>query len=80
MSSPKSQWSRELKRVRDEGFEEGLQKGRQEILDFLEYAYLKSPTQPDRGTPEAEAILKIATDASQHIQSRMKSAKKGSRK
>jgi hypothetical protein len=79
MSSPKSQFSRDLKKVRDEGFEEGLQKGRQEILDFLEHAYLEAPDRPARSTPEAQAILQVARDASQHFQSKLNGKKRARR-
>lgn len=79
MSSPRSQWSREIKRARDEGFDEGLAKGRQEILDWLEHAYMRAPERPDRNTPKAEAILEMASAASQHFQSKQKS-KKGARR
>lgn len=48
------------------GHEEGLQKGRQEILDWLENAYMRDP-RPDRGTPLAEAILQMATAAREHF-------------
>jgi hypothetical protein len=63
---------KELKRARDEGFEEGLTKGRQEILDWLQRAYLDDPGRPDRGTPKAEAILEMASAASLHFQKRVK--------
>lgn len=56
----------DLKRVRDEGFDEGLKKGRQEIVDYLQIAYLADDA-PARGTPEAEAILTIAREASKHF-------------
>ena len=69
--------ARELKKARDEGFNEGLQKGRQEILDWLQKAYLEDPGRPDRGTPKAEAILELARDASAHFIAR---AKKGGRR
>ena len=78
MASPKSQWTRELKRARDEGFDEGLAKGRQEILDWLEAAYL-GPKAPDRDSPEGQAILQLAKDASQHFNSETKS-KRGVRR
>ncbi len=60
-----------VEEIRQEGFNEGLQKGRQEILDFLEYAYLSDPGRPDRGTPKAQAILEIADAASKHFQNKV---------
>lgn len=56
-----------VEQARKEGFEDGLEKGRQEILDWLEHAYIKSPDRPDRGTPEAQAILTLARDAAAHF-------------
>jgi hypothetical protein len=63
---------RELEKIRKEAHEEGLQKGRQEILDWLENAYLNDPGRPDRGTPKAEAILELARAASIHFNKRVK--------
>jgi len=67
-------------RIRQEGFDEGLAKGRQEILDWLEYAYLKDPGRPDRGTPKAEAILELAQAAQQHFIQKTNGKKRGSRR
>lgn len=71
----------DIERARVEGFEEGLQKGRVEILDFLEYSYLRDPGRPDRGTPKAEAILELAAHASEHfaakVSNRVRVKKKG---
>ena len=67
-------YQRDLDMARREGFEEGLAKGRQEILDWLEHAYIKDPNRPDRGTPKAEAILELAKDAALHFT--VKSGKK----
>lgn len=54
--------------------EEGLSEGRREILDWLQEKYLNDPDRPDRGTPEAEALLQLVREASQHISSLEKSA------
>jgi hypothetical protein len=54
-------------KIRQEGFDEGLAKGRHEILDWLEHAYIDDPGRPDRGTPKAEAILELAQAARQHF-------------
>lgn len=80
MSAPTSQWTRQVKLVRKEGFDEGLAKGRQEIIDWLEAAYLGAPDRPDRDTPEAKAILKLAEDAAKHFKAKTKPKKKGARK
>lgn len=58
-----------MQQVRDEGYQEGLQKGRQEILDWLQEQYLTSPTRPDRGSPKAQALLLLAKDAAAYIRS-----------
>jgi hypothetical protein len=58
------------------GFQEGLAKGRQEVLDFLEHAYLTDQGRPDRNTPKAEAILEIARAASKHINLKLKKGRK----
>jgi hypothetical protein len=60
------------------GREEGLQQGRQEILDWLERAYINDPGRPDRGSPKAEAMLELARDAADHFRKLTK--KKGRRK
>lgn len=60
-------YQRDIDRAREEGFNEGLKKGRGEILDFLQYSYLEAPDRPDRGTPKAEAILEVARDAQAHF-------------
>lgn len=66
--------------AREEGFKEGLEKGRMEILDFLQHAYLEDPGRPDRGTPKAEAILEVARDAQQHFVAKANPLKKGRRR
>jgi hypothetical protein len=70
-------YRRDITNARKEGFDEGLQKGRQEILDWLENAYLRDPGRPDRGTPKAEAIIELAQAAGMHFN---KVLKKGRRK
>ena len=69
--------SRDLQRAQRVGEDIGLRKGRQEILDWLEAAYLSDPGRPDRGTPKAEAILEMARDAANHFNEELK---KGRRK
>lgn len=51
----------------NDGFDQGLKKGHRDIVDWLMDQYLGSDARPDRGTPEAEAILKLARRAMQHI-------------
>lgn len=79
MGSPRSANSRELAHAEKIGFERGLEKGRQEILDWLEHAYINDPGRPDRGTPKAEAILELAKAASQHFMSKT-NGKRGTRR
>lgn len=60
-----------IESAREAGYEvghsEGLAKGRQEILDFLQHAYIEDEGRPDRGTPEAKAILELAKSCQLHI-------------
>lgn len=58
--------------ARKEGFLEGQKKGRQEILDWLETAYLTDMGRPDRGSPKAEAILTLAQEASVYFKKKTK--------
>lgn len=74
---PATKYRKDIEQVRKEGFDEGLAQGRQEILDYLERAYLEDPGRPARGTPKAEAMLEIAHEAAAHFR---KLAKKGRRK
>lgn len=69
-----------LRRMREEGFNEGLEKGRQEILDWLENAYLNPSIRPARTTPEAEAIMTLARDAHAHFTAKMTARNKKGRK
>jgi len=64
---PDSRIAQDLKRMRQEGREEGLKEGRREILDWLQNAYLDDPDRPDRGSPKAEAILELAKAANAHF-------------
>lgn len=52
--------------VREEGRTEGVQQGRKEILDWLESKYL-GPDAPNRGTPEAVALLTLAGEAANYM-------------
>lgn len=60
--------------ARQEGFHEGQQKGRQEIIDWLQKEYLSDHT--DRTTPEAKAILQLARDASLHLRGQSKASRR----
>lgn len=66
----------QVKRALDVAYREGLKKGRLEVLDFLETAYLKAPDRPDRSTPRGEAILQVARDAAAHFREVMTREKK----
>jgi hypothetical protein len=61
---------RDLDHAHQVGFEEGLAKGRQEILDWLQNAYLDPKV--ERGSHRGEAILQVAKDASNHFNNRTK--------
>jgi hypothetical protein len=47
---------------------EGLKEGRLELIDWLKGRYLVDEDRPDRGTPEAQAILTLAGEALKHLQ------------
>lgn len=53
--------------ARDDGYEDGLEAGRLEILDWLQAAYIADEGRPDRGSPKGEAILELARDAAAHF-------------
>lgn len=69
-----SRHERDLEQSRRNGFREGLKKGHQDIVEWLQNAYL-GPNSPNRGTPEAAAILKLARDASLHFQEQERNAR-----
>lgn len=48
------------------GVEEGFNRGRKLSLDFLQEKYLADDA-PDRGTPEANAILTLVRELTQHL-------------
>lgn len=56
----------QLKRAFDDGVLEGRRKARKEFLDYLERRYTAKDA-PDRGTPEARAILVLAKDVGQYF-------------
>ena len=59
---------KEALRIAEEvGHEAGLDQGRQEILKWIEDCYINDAGRPDRGTPEAEALLEVAKNAAKHI-------------
>lgn len=53
-------------------FEVGRKQGREEMrikaLTFLQDKYLSDDNRPDRGTPEAKAILQLAKELSELLQ------------
>lgn len=53
-------------KVYDLGFKNGAAHGFEELrmsaLTFLQDKYITDPNRPDRGTPEAEAILTLASE------------------
>jgi hypothetical protein len=67
----------QLDHLRYEGYREGLDRGRQDMIDWLQHAYLDDPGRPDRGTPKADAILEVARAGMSHIKSlKLKEKKK----
>jgi hypothetical protein len=65
-----------LKIEHDIGFNEGLQKGLQASIDFLQDAYENDPGRPDRGSPKAEAILEMTRALGIHLRKKLKELKK----
>ena len=64
-------WGREeIKKALDHAQEvgrlEGVDQGRREILDWLQSRYL-GENSPDRGSPEAQAVLTLAREASDYL-------------
>lgn len=50
----------------DLGFKKGAEHGfdelKTDVLDWLQAKYITDPDRPDRGSPEGEAILKLARE------------------
>lgn len=70
-------YERDIKRARDEGYKDGLRKGRIEIIDLLEKKYL-APDAPARGSEKAKAILELTCDISEHLRKLARTPKKKS--
>jgi len=69
VNDPKAKKNRqdlELKKSRDEGFRDGVRTGHQDLIDWLQDRYMGSEG-PERGTPQATALLTLARDASNHF-------------
>lgn len=69
----------DVERAHQDGFDAGLEKGRQEILDWLEHEYIHAENRPDRGTPKAEAIMELVAAASAHFRAKV-TGKRGKKK
>jgi flagellar biosynthesis/type III secretory pathway protein FliH len=63
-----------LANARDEGYEDGLEKGRLEVLDWLQEKYLADDA-PARGSKKAQALLQLAREAAEHFQPLVGAAK-----
>ncbi len=74
----RERYHRDISTARKEGELEGLEKGRKEILDWLEKEYTK-PGAPDRGSPEALAILKVTTAAAKYFRRRVEQDQRNQR-
>lgn len=70
--SVKDKLIEELTKARDEGFDDGIVRGRREILDWLQNAYINDVGRPDRGSPKAQAILEMANAAARHFKLKLK--------
>lgn len=71
---------RGLKAAYDDGEQAGLDQGRLEIIDFLEQRYLKDADRPDRGTPQADAMLQLAREAADYFRPRVGTKTKGNKR
>jgi hypothetical protein len=58
--------TKQLKSAYDDGFEKGREAGHKDLLDFLQNRFL-SKRGPDRGSPEADALLKLAAEAARYF-------------
>lgn len=61
-----AKYHRDIIRARAEGVAEGRQIARKEAVDWLQHRYLADDA-PDRGTPEASAILKLTRELVQYM-------------
>ncbi len=56
------------------GMEAGIKEGKRimarDMVTWLEHKYM-APDAPDRGTPEAEAILKLTRELSEELRGRL---------
>lgn len=55
--------------IREEGRQEGIREGRGQILEFLQHQYM-DPGRPDRGSPEAQAILEVTRNIMRNFKNR----------
>lgn len=58
---------RQIKEIEDQAYNRGHDAGLRAMLTWLEAKYINNPDRPDRGTPEAETLLQLAREASQHV-------------
>jgi hypothetical protein len=58
--------SAEMARVREEGVREGIRLGHNDLVDWLQERYV-DVRGPARGSAEANALLKLAREASLHF-------------
>lgn len=51
------------------GVERGKMATQYEVLTFLEKKYIEDDERPERGSPEAKAILKVAKELAEYLRS-----------
>lgn len=59
--------SRDLERIRQEGYREGRRRGHADAIDFLQARYLEADNRPDRNSNQAKAMLNLARELSTHL-------------
>jgi len=63
-----------MERIYEQGLAEGNMMAYGEILTLLEAKYMGSEA-PDRGSPEAKAILELAKELGNHLREKMEKSK-----
>lgn len=66
-SAAEKRHARDLERIRQEGYLEGRRKGHGDAIDFLQAKYIEDRNRPDRNTPMARTMLKLAKELAEHL-------------
>lgn len=62
----KNKYQRDIEQARLEGERDGRKQGHTDLIDWLQERYMAADA-PARGSVEANAILKLAREASEHF-------------